>query len=272
MSSLKNSMAGFSIESNVHIEVRDGCGVIRKTIDKHNKATQQLVSGILQFIKGDFTSSYRRENIAEIKDFNNAKKYIPCYVGAGTYGIKINPSTGLPDYDVDNRRIPPIVPELQDAFGNLDETVSFNDKNLKQEIDIPTREIVKVMDNSTESTESLNVANDSEQFVLEAEIPPGTYTKNTYPQSTDIFITELGLFPTATPNDGNLLARVVLTKPDEILYVRPQDYIILRWTICIISLGDLSEYITTTTSGEPVVNLIDSYIDNVVIDNELNGG
>ena len=51
---------GFAVDANVHIEVISPQNVIRQQIDKHNRATHHMLDGILSYIRGDFTTSYRQ--------------------------------------------------------------------------------------------------------------------------------------------------------------------------------------------------------------------
>lgn len=258
MNEHKNANAGFTIESNVHIEIKDTYNNSVRVVDKHNRATQKMVNGILQFLKGNFNTSYRQKNPEMIINSSNAKNFIPCYVGAGTYGIRVG-EDGLPDYDSDNRRNPPIDSYLSEDYA------SYYDTHLKKEIDSGSRVEIGILDNnSEEATRYLSSAVNCEQFVLWVDVEPSTYTNIAYSRPTDIFITELGLFPTPTPNDDTLLARVVFKDEDDILYVRPQDTILIRWTICILSLTDTSEYIDEQGTETDV----DSVIGNLTITDE----
>lgn len=237
MYNINESSASFAMNVNVHIEVQDKMGRIVKNIDKHNRATVRMLSGILSFLKGNFTTTYRRSDVETIRKINDAKNYIPCYMGAGIYGIR-TAFDGLPDYDENNRRLAPTLPELEN------EIVQFSDTKLKQEITVDTRYPIAVVDPESlykqgdDNFINVNVG-DCVQCVMAADVDPGHFNK-AYGKMTDIFITELGLFATNISGDDTLLARVVL-KGEDILYVRPQDTIILRWTICLISLNDQSQ-------------------------------
>ena len=253
--------ASFAMNVNVTIQIRDGMDRIVKTVNKHNRATQLMLGGMLGFLKGEFNTSYRQDNIDAIRKLNSAKNYIPCFVGAGTYGIEINTDTGLPNYNENNRRSAPTTQAL------ADEIVQFSDTRLKTEI--PIRHGVDILSGNDAEPYIYTGVGDCVQCVLWADVPPNYFNAVAYGASTDIFITELGLFSTPTPNDTNLLARVVL-KDNDILYVRPQDTIMLRWTICLISLNDLSQ------SRNPVDNTysdVDMDISNnlTIINEEDNG-
>lgn len=232
MAKQNTSIAGFALDVNVEIQVVDKTGTTRKIVRKHNRATKLMLEGMLNFLRGNFTTTYRQGDVNAISNLNNAKQYIPCYVGVGTGGIELT-EEGIPNYNAINRRIPPVLSTWED------ECARFSDTKLYNEIDETTRYEIGVIDQANLASDT--VVMDSVQFVLGTDIAPNYFTSVAYPITTDIFITELGLFSTPTPNDGNLLARVVLHNEDEILYVRPQDTIILRWVICLISLNDLSQ-------------------------------
>lgn len=235
MNSINNSYANFMLDVNVNIQVKDNMGNIIKTVNKHNRATKQMLSGMLQFLRGEFNTSNRQTNYKAIHNIDKAKNYIPCYVSVGTAGIEVDEATHLPNYDENDRRKPPVLESWRD------EVVEFTDTNLKQEVDSVSRYEIGVMDDN-EATELYPNVADSVQFILGTDIAPNYYTSSAYTVGADdIFITEVGLFSTPIPNDGNLLARVALTKDSDILYVRKQDTILIRWAICIISLTDLSQ-------------------------------
>ena len=270
MAKLNTSVAGFALDVNVNIQVLDRTHTVRKEINKHNRATKQMLEGMLGFLRGDYNTTNRQMDYNSIEKVHKARNYIPCYVGVGTYGIRT--IDGLPDYDVSNRRNPP----LEEGYNDDPLTWSrFTDTHLAKEVDATTRYEIGVLDEA--SLDIDNVVVDSVQFVLGTEIAPNYFTSAAYGTSTDIFITELGLFSTPTPNDGNLLARVTLHDTydpvtgethNEILYVRPQDTIILRWTICLISLSDLSQ---TSDTPDTTAN-VDMGINGLTITNEVEGG
>lgn len=70
---VKVTQAASSVGNNVTIKVMKGNTTI-KTIKNHNNATFRLFSGILQFLRGDFT---------DIANNQDAYGYIPLYLGAG---------------------------------------------------------------------------------------------------------------------------------------------------------------------------------------------
>ena len=267
MSNIQNSsFADFVLDVNVNIEVRDNFGDICKTVNKHNRATAKMLRGMINFLRGDFNTSNRNTDYKTIRDIDKAKNYIPCYVGMGTAGIELD-AEGLPNYNPSNKRLPPVTMEWRG------EKVQFKDTQLKKEIDTVSRYEIGVLDEALEKEEGIEVdVVDSDHFVLATDISPNYYTANAYNKTTDIFITEIGLFSTPTPNDGNLLARVALTNDEDILYVRPQDTILVRWIICLISLTDLSESHSYDEHGEDIYTPVDMTGPTMNVTNETEEG
>ena len=240
MHTVKQPGSEFIVDSNVHIEVVSPQHVIRQTVDKHNKATKRLVTGLLRFALGEFTTTYERTKESEILYRNSAKDYIPCFIGMGTGGIRLT-DAGIPDYNLENRRWPPT-----EAYWNSDDNkVKFTDTELEKEISVKKKSRVKIdVIGFEETTTEFSQTGDIEHIVLSTEIPPGYYS-DIYDNAdaTDIFISEIGLFASGVPDTDDLLARVIFKNNEsdattQILYVRPQDTIILRWTISIIALDD----------------------------------
>ena len=247
MKSGKQAGLEFVVDSNVHIEVMSPQNVITQTVDNHNKATQSMVEGLLRFIRGEFNTSYARTNENLILYKNDAKKYIPCFIGVGTGGILIDPATHLPAYDPNSRRKPPM--ELDVETGKSwwdadDNYVKFTDTKLYLEAVTKSRVQIGVL-GEDETTDNISQVGDIKQIVFHTEVSPGYYSEIYDTEPSDIFITEIGLFASSECDKKDLLARVILKNlPEEdktqILYVRPQDTIILRWTISIIALDDCS--------------------------------
>lgn len=269
MNQYKEPGIEFVVNSNVHIEIVSPQNVVRQTVDKHNKATRKLVEGILRFVRGEFNTTYRRTNSSEIVYLNQAKNYIPCYINIGTGGIRLN-SDGFPDVDPDSPRTPPMEESLlgeQIPEWDSDENyVKFTDTQLCLEQLVVSREEIKAIAQDEASTNIPQVG-DIEQIILSTEVPPGKFNQIYNGKTKDIFITELGLYASGVPGEKDLLARVILknqydidpttgeatpTGKTQILYVRPQDTILLKWTISIVALDDTSmvdEQTTITTDA-----------------------
>ncbi len=249
----KNNALEFAVDSNVHIEVISPQNVILQTLDTHNKATKQLVSGIMRFLRGEFTITGRRtdENSLVYKD--QARHYIPCYVGAGTAGIELETVTletgetvTLPKYDPTNRRNPP----LTDEWKAEDNKVNYSATKMNLEITSKSRYPISVQV-AEENDEYNTMAGDVQQIVFATDIGPGYYSTIYDGVTTDVFLTEIGLYPGNDITKDNLLAEVILKTADDVLYVRPQDTIVIRWTISIIALNDYSSVDEPTTITTP---------------------
>lgn len=254
----------FVVDSNVHIEIVSPQKVVCQTVDKHNKATKRLVEGLLRFIRGEFNTTYRRTDESEIVYLSQAKNYIPCFINIGTGGIRLN-SNGFPDIDTESPRTPPMEELLGskipwwDADTNY---VKFTDMQLYLEQLVVSREEIKAIAQDEAATNIAQVG-DIEQIIFSVEVPPGKFNQIYKGETKDIFITELGLYASGVPGEKDLLARVILknqyerdsngnivinsetdkatpTGETQILYVRPQDTILLKWTISIVALDDTS--------------------------------
>ena len=250
---------GFAIDTNVHIEVIDSHNIIRQQVDKHNRATHHMLEGILSFLRGDFNASYRQldENRLRYKDY--AKNYIPCYINLGVGGVVIDTNTGNPSVDEEYPR----KPRLTDDWVSPTNIVKTSDSHLAMEIgtdDYKSRSRVEIAVLSTDNKREYgnlystpngvikssknyidtDLANSVMQFVFSADAPTGHC--NIYGAGVPAFITEVGLFATPIPGNADLLARVILKKEDEVLYVRPQDTVVVTWVISIIAIDDQSFY------------------------------
>ena len=244
MGKLQRGGLEFGVDSNVHIQVVGPQNVITKTIDVHNKATRQLVSGILRFIQGEFTPSNKRDS--SIIYASQAKKYIPCFIGAGTGGVILT-DAGIPDYNDPDRYLPKLTPEWMSD----DNIVQYTDTKLAKEIDSVSRyDIGVIIEN--ENNEYNSFAGDIQQIVYKTTIKPNYYN-DMYNVTADIFITELGLFASNVPNDDSLLARVIFKTPETALYIRPQDTLIIEWVISIIALNDCSQNDETEEQVDDVI-------------------
>lgn len=240
-----NKFAAFAVDCNVDIKIVSPQKIVRQTVHKHNKASKLLVTGMLRFIQGHFNTSYRRPNENFILHPEEAQKYIPCYVGLGTGGVILD-SEGFPTHEPEQTRIP----RLSEDWTSSNNFVNYSDTRLRSEM---SRSVSRVEIGYVpgETHEETAVVGDGDQFTLQVEIPPGHYNKIYKGVTSSIYCTELGLFSGPVPNGDDLLARVIIKEPENVLYIRPQDTVILKWTISIIALGDSSEY-TNPISSESI--------------------
>lgn len=237
-----NKFAVFAVDCNVDIKIVSPQKTVRQTVHRHNKASKLLVTGMLRFIQGHFNTSYRMTDDSHIIHPEEAYKYIPCYVGLGTGGIVLD-SEGFPTHEPEQIRIP----RLSEEWTSPNNFVNYSDTHLHSEM---SRSVSRVEIGYVpgEAHGETVVVGDGDQFTLQVEIPPGHYNKIYNGTTSSIYCTELGLFSGPIPNSGDLLAKVIIKEPENVLYIRPQDTVILKWTISIIALGDSSEYINPTTS------------------------
>ena len=173
----------FDILNNVEIQVKDKyTGEIRQTVKTHNKATRNLVYGVLNFLSGSSTAD---------SSFD-AKKYIPCYVGFGDGGIEVTDESIISD-------------------PNWTETVNYNDTHLVREIPNSRSRIRKQTDTfQKQSGEFSSSSGDIDSVVFYAEVSPSSLcdrklveheieidgNMETVTENVMIprYITELGLF------------------------------------------------------------------------------
>lgn len=243
MKQSKRAGIEFAVDSNVYIQVKHN-NVIRQEITIHNKATQRLVRGLMRFMRGEFFTSNRQQDESAVAYKDEAKNYVPCYINIGTGGVKmINTSAGqIPDYsDVDIRRAP-----LESWWNEDSNYVHYTDNKLNKEQTSLPRYAIGVMQLENDAISVTYQGGDIEQIVFATDVAPGTFN-SIYGGTHDIYITELGLYPTSISGTTDLLARVILKnddenpKNDQVLYVRPQDTIVINWIISIISLNDYNK-------------------------------
>lgn len=241
---------GFSIMNNVEIQVIDGeSNQIKKTVRTHNKATRQMVTGILRFLEGYLTKTSERDEPLYNEDF--WKQFIPCYFNVGDGGVVIQDGTPM---SIENH---PEIPAI-DSGANWTEAVDYLSTHLMREYNIGLRTKIrkqtdtldgKKRDNDTLSddysqsdykskTSGSSLSMDSLYF--ECEIQAGQLN-NVY-GGKNAYVTELGLFAGSTYNTHDLLAYVKLNNYDNntktnALYVKPQDVVVVRWVITIAAIG-----------------------------------
>lgn len=225
----------FSITNNVHAIVYDKKrSQIKKEIKVHNKASRNMVSGILRFLSGTFTpTSCNSQPLTP----DYAKPYIPCYFNVGDGGIElVDGKQSIPD----GSRIPNLVP-------GWDEFVDYSHKNLERELFVnPDGTASNERTRIGKVTLTLDEPNtaDMDSIYFYCEMQPGLI--NQAYGNKPVCISELGLFASNLPGTPDLLASIKLSNyedPDthesktNILYVRPDDTLIVRWVITIAAIG-----------------------------------
>lgn len=250
----------FSVFNNVHIEVVDkGRNEIRKSLDIHNKASRNMVKGLLRFLMGYYTNSYRNTDKDSRINLEDAKDYIPCYVNIGDGGV-IKDTNGKPTW-INSR-----LPNMESTWNNY---VNYSDTILSNELSTGSRvEIGSFTDSFSNGDVKDAVFGDADQIVYSISIPPGHC--NVYDtgdiKSTPCCGSEIGLFASSTPGRNDLLAKVKLTNRrtsegatvTDTLYIRPQDTVLITWTISILALGEDSIYTGTDSNGNTINYELDS--------------
>ena len=85
----------FDIFNNVEINILDAeTRDIKRSVSTHNKATRNMVKGIISFLSGNFTYAHVLE-----PDETDARKFIPCFIGFGNGGFNGYDSDGVPIID-----------------------------------------------------------------------------------------------------------------------------------------------------------------------------
>ena len=261
--SVYNSFPEFSIKTNVDITVENRKRkIIRKQIVKHNKATRQLVTGLLRFMTGNFNASSRNSK----PYYSDTEQYIPCYIGVGDGGVVLD-ENGYPTVDTETR-----IPTLTSSWNS---TAPYIAKKLVREFFVNTKTnqptytgsrtaIRKIGETYTNTT----TVGDMDTVYFYCEIGPGEL--NAFYNNQPVVLTEIGLFGSSIPNTQDLLAYVKLdNSTDEIgnvttdtLYVRPEDTVVIKWYITIATVGEDSLFagaeetvVVTPVIGDTDINI-----------------
>lgn len=239
---------GFGAFVNVDIcHMNKETGVIKKHIQKHNKATRNMVKGILRFLEGRFTSTYAN---SEIEYPDDAKNYVPCYISFGDGGVSYG-DDGKP-IEIQTGEQSVHIPDL--SISDWDTTVNYNSNSLVNEFSLLSQNRSKVRKQDDTIDKPNSPAGDMDTLVLYCEVAPGEINMDIhdslnarYPR----FITEIGLFSSPYKKDNDLLAYVKLgnhseenngntTITTDTLYVRPGDTIVITWFVTIVAMSDIS--------------------------------
>lgn len=173
------------LTNNVEIQIKDkSTDKIKETHCYHNKATRNMIRGILGFLKGDFTYARVVEPIE-----TDARKFIPCFMGFGNGGFIEFDSDGIPIFD-----------ESWDGY------VDYNSTKLVNEIP-NSRSRIRKIDNTfidSDTGKKLNNSGDMDSIIFHCEISPDVL--NAKYQDEPVCVSEIGLFPSSVGN--NMLACV----------------------------------------------------------------
>jgi hypothetical protein len=259
MDSVKNTY-GFDICTNVDIKlIETDTNIIKKHVVKHNKATRNMIKGILRFLQGRFNNTYVTNSTQQDYDpqyFDDAKNYIPCFISFGDGGITYN-SSGKPE-EIPSEQESTHIPQLPDSWNS---PVDYNSKQLIREFTNLSHQRPKIRKQT--DTLDLDPAGDMDTVVLYCEVAPSelnTDIVDGQQQPGPRFITEVGLFSNYEKTDNDLLAYVKLQNHEtegetttDTIYVRPGDTVIITWYITVVAISDISVVDSSEELVEPVL-------------------
>ncbi len=196
----------FGIINNVEISVMNKyTHVIKKTVRVHNKATRNMVEGIMRFLMGHFNTTSLNDKPQYSDDIE--KKYIPRYIGFGNGGI-VNVENIRSYYYGSN------APVLSPSWNSY---VPYNSSKLNREIFDGKKFEVNLINNTT--TDDSDNKHDESEIVKRSEMDSMMFFVEILPDdiprsvSSDsvksFFITEVGLY-SSNDDSGKLLAHVKL--------------------------------------------------------------
>lgn len=175
----------FDVFNNVEIDILDAeTRNIKRSVSTHNKATRNMVKGIISFLSGNFTYAHVVE-----PDETDARKFIPCFIGFGDGGFNGYDSDGVP-----------IIDENWNGY------VDYNSTKLVKEIQNSRSRIRKIGNTfvDDDTGKKLNNAGDMDSIILHCEISPDVL--NAKYQNNPVYVSEIGLFPNSVGD--NMLACV----------------------------------------------------------------
>ena len=196
----------FGIINNVEISVMNKyTHVIKKTVRTHNKATRNMVEGIMRFLMGHFNATSLNDKPQYSDDIE--KKYIPRYIGFGNGGV----------VDVENTRsyyYGSNVPVLSPSWNSY---VPYNSSKLQREIfDGKKFEVNLITDTFADtkedkySTPEIVKRSEMDSMMFFVEILPDDIPRvASSDRVKSFFITEIGLY-SSNDDSGKLLAHVKL--------------------------------------------------------------
>ena len=196
----------FGIINNVEISVMNKyTHVIKKTVRTHNKATRNMVEGIMRFLMGHFNATSLNDKPQYSDDIE--KKYIPKYIGFGNGGI-VNVENVTSYYYGSN------APVLSPSWNSY---VPYNSSKLQREIfDGKKFEVNLITDTFADteedkySTPEIVKRSEMDSMMFFVEILPDDIPRVASSDPVkSFFITEVGLY-SSNDSSGNLLAHVKL--------------------------------------------------------------
>lgn len=197
----------FGIINNVEIRVMNKyTHVIKKTVRVHNKATRNMVEGIMRFLMGHFNASSLNDKPQYSDDI--ASKYIPKYIGFGNGGV-VDVENSNPSYYFGSN-----APVLSPSWNSY---VPYNSSKMQREIFDGRKFEVNLITDTFEDTKENNYSTpeivkrsemDSMMFFVEI-LPDDIPRVASSDPVKSFFITEVGLY-SSDDSSGKLLAHVKL--------------------------------------------------------------
>lgn len=265
-----------NIDSNVQIRTIDRNGKILRTTYKHNKATVNLVDGILRFLKGDFSATdYNKTTTPD-----EAIIYIPVRAQFGRIGVKLkespNPQDRRFDY-IDKDEF--ATPTFDSA--ELQEPITFDDPVVENSL-LRFKRISQVGYTDNNNAECLEMSlyiNPGKLVGQSQEITQNgkkvvqfiPYDWSYYNPSTgeyEAMLTEVGLlsssdvllarvlldgdvvseeyYDSSAQSQGNYPAFVDPSSEDNPIIQSESTTVVLVWRIGIVSVGKNDEFVTQT--------------------------
>lgn len=283
------SNAVVDLDCNVQVKFLDRHGKVLRTSYKHNKATVNLVDGILRFLKGDFSDTeYNKGNNTP----DEAEIYIPVRAGFGRIGVKILESQNPIDRRFDFIDKDEFVTPTFDSI-SLQEPVEFSDYTLLRFKRVS--QVGYTDNNNAECLEFSLYINpgklvgylDNQEDGTKVFKPYDWTYYNPKNQEYETMLTEIGLFSSS----NILLARVLfdgdVTKEEYFdtegisqgyypVFSKPNDEnnpitqsesttIVLTWRVGIVSVGKNDEFVTQNNlSTTEFVNQFSSWINDYI--------
>ena len=247
MNRLSSSSFPLDMNVNVDIKVLNAKGAICNHIKQHNKATINMTTGIVKFLRGEFsTTNLDVDTIGY--DADSAKNYIPAYIGFGNTGtaVRDNPALGVsgrPAYS-ESDYAQYVDQNLRNEIFKLNASNGVH-KNSRLAIERST-----CGDSSLSDTFSLKLSskiNFNSDFIFKdfsgeqvSYIDKSNYWPIDY-EKTDrnsIVITELGLFSGNVDDYGSLLLARMLLDSSTPLIIDSSSTVVINWVIGVYSIDD----------------------------------
>lgn len=232
MQSLQNEGFPLDLGVNVDIKVTNANGKLLQRVTQHNKATSEMTSGIVRFLRGEFNNTLLDINTIG-SHADQAKYYIPSFISFGNVGTDRGKS--LPVYDSNDNS------QYSDS-ALLSEIFKYSEINNQHEnhrLPILRSTYGSSKLSNAESlmlSTTVNFMGDNFSFYYsngdQVDYLTGTEDNPKYA------ISEIGLFSGDTTDyNSKLLARLLLDSTTP-LVLDKTSIVIINWTIGVYSIDD----------------------------------